>query len=103
MREAEEFEYWIGLFFPAGTPVSDGFEAVDLPACAFGTVWLYGREDTGELFGPDAHMLSVATIQEKGWQIAEKPWFMERYNCPRYTDPDEHGKVILDYCIQLAS
>jgi len=102
MRFADDLEYWIGMFFPAGTQVPDGYDSVDLPACTFGTCWLYGRQDTGELFGEAAHRLCVSQVQEKGWQIAEAPWFMERYNCPRFTTPDEHGRVILDYCIQLA-
>ena len=103
MRFSGEFEYWIGMFFPAGTEVPSGYDYVDLPACSFGTCWLHGREDTGELYGHDAHMLCVSEIEKQGWRIAESPWFMERYNCPRFTDPDDAGKVILDYCIQLAS
>jgi hypothetical protein len=23
-------------------------------------------------------------------------WWFERYNCPRFTTPDEHGRIILD-------
>ncbi len=25
-------------------------------------------------------------------------WFFERYQCPRFTTPDEKGNVILDMC-----
>lgn len=28
-------------------------------------------------------------------------WYFERFVCPRYTEPDEFGKVIMDYCIYL--
>src|SRR5690606_42059855 len=49
MRSAGDFEYWIGMFFPVGTPAPEGYDFVDLPACTFATCWLYGREDTGEL------------------------------------------------------
>jgi len=99
---AGEFEYWIGMFFPAGTPVPGGFEFVDVPACTFGTCWLYGQPDTGELYGETAHRLCLEQLQRQGWRIAEAPWFMERYNHPRFTTPDAHGKVVLDYCVQLA-
>lgn len=102
MRSAGDFEYWIGMFFPVGTPAPEGYDFVDLPACTFATCWLYGREDTGELFGDAAQKLCFSQIAKEGWKVAETPWVMERYNCPRYTDPDEHGKVILDYLIQLA-
>lgn len=102
MRYLNEFEYWIGIFFPADTPVPEGYDWVDLPACTFGTCWLYGREETGELYGMDAHMSCASQIENKGWRIAEAPWCLERYNHPRFTTPDENGKVILDYCIELA-
>lgn len=96
-----DFEYWIGMFFPQNTPVPEGFSSVDIQAGELATCWLYGREDTGELYGFDAHNQSLEKIQEQGWQIDYNPWYIERYNCPRFTTPDENGKVILDYCIYL--
>ena len=102
MRFSNEFEYWIGMFFPAETPAPDGYDFVDLPACIFGTTWLYGRDDTGGLYGVDTHNLCVSQIENEGWRVAEAPWFMERYDHRRFAIPDENGKVILDYCIQLA-
>jgi len=51
MRFADGFEYWIGVFVPSGTPVPDGYDWIDLPETTFGTCWLYGREDSGELYG----------------------------------------------------
>lgn len=102
MRFADGFEYWIGVFVPSGTPVPDGYDWIDLPETTFGTCWLYGREESGELYGEAVHMLCVSRLEEQGWEVAPSPWFMERYNHPRFTTPDQHGKVILDYCIQLA-
>lgn len=101
MRFAGEFEYWIGMFFPAGTQVPDGYEFADIPAGDIGTCWIRGRADTGELYGQEPHDQCMSRIREAGWQIAEDPWFFERYTCPRFTEADEDGKVILDYCIYL--
>lgn len=101
MRCTDEFEYWIGMFFPEGTPVPDGYMYVDIHSGDVGTCWIYGREDNGELYGQEPHNMCVSKIKEAGWQLAEDPWFIERYNCPRFTTPDEKGKVILDYCIYL--
>lgn len=101
MRCKEEFEYWIGMFFPEDTPVPDSYMYVDIPADDVGTCWLYGREDNGELYGEEPHNRCVSKIMEQGWQIAKEPWFFERYNCPRFTTPDEAGRVMLDYCIYL--
>jgi hypothetical protein len=101
MRCTNEFEYWIGMFFPENTPVPDGFMYVDIPGGDVGTCWIYGRADNGELYGMEPHNMCISKIKETGWQIAEDSWFFERYNCPRFTAPDEKGKVILDYCIYL--
>lgn len=101
MRCVGEFEYWIGMFFPEGTPVPDGYMFVDIPAGDVGICWIYGRQDTGELYGQEAHEMCVARIKEAGWSIADNPWFFELYNCPRFTTPDEEGNVILDYGMYL--
>ncbi|HHT28018.1 MAG TPA: GyrI-like domain-containing protein [Firmicutes bacterium] len=101
MRSAGEFEYWIGMFFPAGTPVPPEFMHVDIPAGDAGICWVYGREDNGELYGPTVHDLCRTKILEAGWQIARDAWVFERYNCPRFTSPDDQGKVILDYGVYL--
>ncbi|NMA82638.1 MAG: GyrI-like domain-containing protein [Epulopiscium sp.] len=101
MRCTDEFEYWIGMFFPEETPVPEGYMYVDIPKGDIGTCWIYGREDNGELYGEEPHNMCVSKMIEAGWQVAKGSWFFERYNCPRFTTPDEKGKVILDYCIYL--
>lgn len=101
MRCSGEFEYWIGMFFPEQTPVPNGYMYVDIPSSEVGTCWIYGREDNGEIYGQEPHEMCLSKIKEAGWKIAKDSWFIERYNCPRFTAPDENGKVILDYCIYL--
>lgn len=97
MRITENgFEYWIGMLL-TGAAVPDGFEAVDIPAGDLAVCYLYGREDDGELYR--MHDDCMAAWKEKGW--TPKSWFIERYNCPRFTTPDEQGNVILDYCAYL--
>ncbi len=101
MRCVGEFEYWIGIFFPEDTLVPDGYMYADIPKGDVGTCWIYGQEDNGELYGQEPHNMCVSKIVEEGWQLAKDPWFFERYNCSRFTKPDDTGKVILDYCIYL--
>ena len=104
MRVIEgEFEYWIGTAFPPDTPVPDGFEYIDLGECDVATYWIYGNEQSGELFDPDVHERCLAQLAENGYTPKENAWCMERYTCPRYTEPDEKGNVILDYCIAIES
>lgn len=101
MRYDEEFEYWIGMFFPEGTSVPEGYEYADTPCGFIGTCWIYGHEDKGEIYGEEPHNMCMSKIKEEGWQIAENSWFFERYNCPQFTTLDEKGNVILDYCFYL--
>lgn len=101
MRCSDKFEYWIGMFFPEGTPVPEGYEYADIPSGDIGTCWIYGRDDNGEIYGEEPYNMSMSKIEEAGWKVAENSWVFERYNCPRFTTPDEKGKVILDYCFYL--
>lgn len=55
MRYDEEFEYWIGMFFPEGTSVPENYEYADIPWGFIGTCWIYGGEDKGEIYGEEPH------------------------------------------------
>ena len=90
------FEYWIGLFLAPDADIPEGFEGVEIPAGEVGVCWLYGNDKNGELFSEEASNLAMGALAEKGWSFSQDAWFFERYNCPRFTDPDEKGNVILD-------
>lgn len=95
------FEYWIGIFMAPEDPVPQGFASVDIAGGDWGVCYLYGKDGTADLFGMAAHEASLSAWAAAGWTLAPGGWFLERYNCPRYTTPDENGNVILDYCAQL--
>jgi len=95
------FEYWIGLHLPAGTEVPDGYECVDIEPMDYAVFWLYGNEQNGELYGMDNHVMCEEEIKNQGWTQRNDYWCFERYNCPRFTNPDVHGNVILDYGIAI--
>ena len=98
MRMTEQgFEYWIGMLMTEAQ-VPAGFEVVDIPAGKLAVCYLYGREDSVDLYG--MHDACMAEWKKNGWN--PNGWYMERYNCPRFTTPDEQGNVILDYCATLA-
>lgn len=96
--DGEPFQYWIGMFTPAGTPVPEGFNYVDFDESELGVAWLKGKEDNGELYGKEDECMQA--MVKAGITFSEKKvwWFMERYQCPRFTTPDENGEVILDIC-----
>lgn len=91
-----EFEYWVGMFTPAETPVPEGFEHVDFDESEIGVAWLKGTE--GEVYGKEQKCFEA--MQKDGITFSERKkwWFFERYQCPRFTMPDENGEVILDIC-----
>ena len=97
-KEGEPFQYWIGMFLPEGTQVPDGFDSVDVVAGKLGVCWLYGPEN--ELYCKEDKC--AAKLGQDGYEVINDEqgacWFFERYNCPRFTTPDEKGNVILDIC-----
>lgn len=95
------FEYWIGYFFAEGTAAPEGYEFVDTEPVDFAKFWIYGNENNGELYGMDVHNMCLEEIKKRGWERFEDNWCFERYNCPRFTTPDENGNVILDYGISI--
>ena len=94
----EPFQYWIGMFFPEGAAVPEGYGFVDFSASDLGVAWLYGKESN--LYKHES--LAVGSYGKQGMKIApdsqDAYWFFERYVCPRFTAPDANGKVILDIC-----
>jgi len=95
------FEYWIGMLAEPGSGVPEGFEAIDIAGGPLGVCYIYGRADSAELFGRDVHDACVAAWAAQGWRVPDGTWIFERCNCPRFTEPDETGCVILDYCALL--
>lgn len=100
-REGDGMEYWIGMFRAPNAEVPAGFSAADIPGGDVGVCWLYGNEKNGELHGMEASNLSMTALKEAGFVDDDAGWFLERYNCPRFTTPDAQGNVILDICAYL--
>lgn len=94
-----DFQYWIGMLCKPDTQPPEGYGCVDLAAGELAVGWVKGKENGGDLYMQDKAFLEH--IAEKGWQTSDRAWFFERYACPRFTSADEHGDVILDYCIYL--
>ncbi|MGI5898762.1 MAG: hypothetical protein ACOX8S_02440 [Christensenellales bacterium] len=100
--EPNSFEYWIGLFAAPGTQAPEGFDFIDLAKGSLGVCWIKGKDDAA-LYS--MHDECVKSFRENGLcalgGCGEWTCFFERYNCPRFTEPDENGDVILDYCAYL--
>lgn len=95
--DGQPFEYWLGMFTPGDTPVPEGFACVDFPAIGLGTSWIYGFENEVHSTAPCRNAVTGAGLDiwkdENGGE-----WSFENCLCPRYTTPDESGRIIMDYC-----
>lgn len=94
-------EYWIGMFFPEGAQVPEGFEFVDIEAMDYAMCYLYAPEGSSEFYSMETHDMCLEALKTQGMKRKEDGWCVERYNCPRYTAPDKKGCVILDYGIAI--
>ncbi len=94
-------EYWIGMFFPADTKVPDGFDFVDMEALEYAVCYLSDKEGSSDFFTMETHNMCLDKLKTFGFKRKEDDWCFERYNCPRFTTPDEKGNVILDYGISI--
>lgn len=101
----KSFEYWIGIFFPTDTVVPEGFECIDLDEGDLGVCWIKGKEDDDSIYGMHDECMKKLEKNNMGNMKADKVfsgYFFERYNCPRFTTPDEEGNIVLDYGVYLA-
>lgn len=98
--EGQPFEYWIGMFTPASTPVPDGFSFVDFPAMGLGTCWIYGKEK--EVHNTKQCKTAISNVNMELWKDKnDGVWSFENCVCPRYTTPDDQGNIIMDYCFYV--
>lgn len=98
-KEGEPFQYWIGVFVPVDTVVPDGYDSVLLDAGDIAVCWVYGKE-------PDIYAhCCIGRLKDEGFEWTEDlngvKWCFERYCCPRFTEPDNEGNVILDMCFYV--
>ncbi|MCL2013817.1 MAG: GyrI-like domain-containing protein [Oscillospiraceae bacterium] len=91
--EDGKFQYWIGLFTPDETQIPEGFDFLDFEAGHIGVCHVYGIE-------PDVYCkecMCSDKLNADGYKI--KPFgCFERYNYPRFCEPDDKGNIILDVC-----
>lgn len=98
IKDGAPFQYWIGMLTPSDTEVPDGYISLDLPATEAAVAWVYGKEETGDVYCQEKK--SIQALNADGIPVhpcADGTWrCFERYVCPRFTTPDEKGNIILD-------
>lgn len=94
-------EFWIGMFFSQDTEAPEGFDYVDMEPLNYAVCYLQDKEGSGDFYTMDTHNRCLDELKNRGLKRKEDDWCFERYNCPRFTTPDEKGDVILDYGIAI--
>ncbi len=89
------FSYICGMLMNPGTTAPEGFTARDIAPAKAAVAWIKGT--IPDVFSA-AHDFTMKAMEERG-ATPDGPWCMELYNCPRFTQPDADGNVILDYYI----
>lgn len=93
------FEYWIGRFCRTDAPVPHGYQMRELPPANVAVVYLRGRQYDRAIY--DMHAEVLKYIVSHGYNPADKPFFFERYVLPRFVEPDEKGRIVLDYGVAI--
>lgn len=94
-------ETWIGMLYPAGTDAPEGFDFVDIEPTTYAVCYIYDHETSGEFYTNETHEMCIEELKSMGFRPKSDNWRFERYNCPRFTTPDDNGYVTLDYAISV--
>ncbi|MBE6551537.1 MAG: hypothetical protein E7665_05310 [Ruminococcaceae bacterium] len=54
-----------------------------------------------DFYTMETHNMCLDKLKILDLNRYEDHWCFERYQCPRFTSPDENGNVILDYGISI--
>lgn len=74
-------ERWIGMIFPAGTEVPEGFEAADIEPLEYAVCYLYDKEGSSDFYTLETHNICLEEMKIQNLKRNEDNWCMERYNC----------------------
>ncbi len=94
-----DFSYVCGMLFKEKPEVPEGHTLHEIEPTKAAVTFVKGK-DTGDCCG-NAHQMTEQALKEKGHTCDKMRWSMELYNCPRWTNPDENGEIILDYYIPI--
>ncbi len=92
------FSYIVGMLMLEDAAVPEGYYSAELPAARVAVGYIKGKEH--ETYAV-AHQFTEQKLKEAGYTCEKMHWCGELYNCPRFTEPDAQGEVVLDYYIPL--
>jgi len=91
--------YTCGMLMKLGCPVPENLDVHEIMPTKVAVGWVKGKEP--ELY-MQAHELTEKGLEEWGYMYnPDARWSMEVYVCPRFTEADENGNIVLDYYIPV--
>lgn len=93
------FEYWIGRNCRIDAAVPPLYEYLDLPAAKVAVVFLRGSVNDPAIF--QMHDDCLKHLVQRGFTLAQPPFYIERYATCRFCHPDADGQITLDYLIAV--
>lgn len=90
------FDYVIGPPVRPGAPVPEGCAYREIPAGKLALGWIQGPES--QVCLEEMALMGPAMAEAR---LTMGDFALESYACPRYTAPDEAGRVILDLLVSL--
>ncbi len=92
---SQTFLYMVGMLMHPDAPVPAGFVDRVVEPCQAFVAWVHGPESSVYMA---THPLTEQAMKEQGYSYDNAAgWSMELYNCPRFTEPDANGEIIIDY------
>jgi hypothetical protein len=82
-----------------GASVPEGYVFIDIEETDVAIGWIKSK-NTADVCSA-AHTQTEKAINENGYKCDQMKWCMELYNCPRFSQPDENGDIVLDYYIPV--
>lgn len=95
-----DFSYIVGMLMREDTLAPEGYYSKLLEPAEIAVGYIQGK-DTQDVCG-NAHELTEQALKEKGYRCDGMAWSAEVYNCPRFTEADADGNIVLDYYIPLS-
>ena len=98
-KENEPFQYWIGMFLPADTPVPAGYSFIDFDRFEIAVAEVFGPAPNIYWFWNESREAIIEEFEDIniGRNKRGELWSMERYSCPKFTTEDEAGNRILEH------
>ena len=88
------------MLFPAGAAVPEGLEFADLPPADYAVCFIRDAEGSKGFYLRETREARIERIAALGLRV-QGGRRLERYNCPRFTAPDEQGRVVLDWAVEV--